>query len=203
MVCGEDFESLRSSGQLEKLSFRDKVYIALQLCSAVSRMHGFGIIHQNVCSDTIIIDKKTLTLTMIGFRNAAPIEDASARRGIGSLPYIAPEAVFDNGITSFKEDIWSVGMVLATLFTGLAPYQSELDESRLHDLHEANENLPRYRQKPSANVDMKLFTEQGKMMEQVGTLINLSVCPTPCLRLSAKELLGAFAMLMTMDTEVV
>ncbi|XP_070541639.1 serine/threonine-protein kinase polo-like [Ptychodera flava] len=128
-------------------------------------------------------------LTLIRFRNSAPLEDASIRHRIGSLPYISPEAVFDNGITSFKEDIWSVGMVLATLFTGLTPYQSELDEPRLHDVHEANEKLPRYHQKPSTNVEMKLYSQQGKMAEQVATLINLSLCLPPGLRPPAKNLL--------------
>ena len=114
---------------------------------------------------------------------------------------MAPEAVLDRGVTSFKEDVWSLGMVLALLFTGLVPYHSELfGVSDFMDLHKANEDRPRYFQKRSANVEMKLYMGQGTMMEQIGTLINLSVCTNPELRPSVKELVGTLAVLLTMNT---
>ncbi|XP_070566938.1 serine/threonine-protein kinase pkn5-like [Ptychodera flava] len=204
MARGDDMESLRRKGELDKFSFQDKVYIALQICAAVDSMHSNGIVHQNICSNSIVIDKDTLTVTIIDFRNAAFIDDPSrAGRGLGDLPYMAPEAVLDHGPTSFKEDVWSLGMVLALLFTGVSPYQSQVSQvNEFMDLHAANKKRPRYIQKRSRSVEMNLYTRKGDKMLQVGTLINLSVCPTPGLRTPAKELVGAFAMILTMDTEV-
>ncbi|XP_070576360.1 calcium-dependent protein kinase 4-like [Ptychodera flava] len=199
---GVDMETLSSSGELENFSFRERVYLALQLCGAVAYMHQNEIIHQAICPSNIIIDKNTLRVTLISFGNAFHVDDAAKPRGHGVHHYMAPETVLDNGTASFKADVWSLGMVLALLFTGLQPYH-EYEPSNItkfQEMHADNQNRPRYAQTRSDNVEMKHYVGQGKAMEQVGTLINLAECPTQELRPSAQQLLHAFAMLLTEET---
>ncbi|XP_070576358.1 testis-specific serine/threonine-protein kinase 6-like [Ptychodera flava] len=196
---GDDMETLSSSGELEKFSFRERIYLALQMCGAVAYLHQNRIIHQAICPSNIIIDKNTLKVTLIGFGNAFYVDDAAKPRGHGVPKYTAPETVLDNGTASFKADVWSLGMVLALLFTSLQPYHEyqPANIAKFQEIQADNQNRPRYAQTRSDNVEMKHYIGQGKAMEQVGTLINLAVCPTPELRSPAQQLLGAFAMLLT------
>ncbi|XP_070573910.1 testis-specific serine/threonine-protein kinase 6-like [Ptychodera flava] len=195
MTYGEDMEMMRFNGDLEQFSLDQKLQLASQLCAAVAHMHSVGIVHQNICPQSIIINKKTLKVSLRDFTNAEKLYDAGKSRGLGELPYMAPEAILDRGETSFKEDIWSLGLVLALLFTGRKPYNSELfGLEDFMDLHIANQNRPRYAQKRPTSVDLKRYQGQGTLIEQVGMLINLSVCSTPELRPSAKYLSAAFTM---------
>ncbi|XP_070557215.1 uncharacterized protein [Ptychodera flava] len=154
--------------------------LASQLCAAVAPMHSDGIVHQNICPQSAIINKKTLEVSLSDFNNVEKLCDAGKSRGFGELLYMAPKAVLDRDETSFKEDIWSLSLILALLFTGHKCSHSELfSVEDFTDLHIANQNRPRYARKRPTSVDLKRYQGQGTLIEQVGMLINLSVSSTP------------------------
>ncbi|XP_070576359.1 testis-specific serine/threonine-protein kinase 6-like [Ptychodera flava] len=170
---GDDMESMRLSGELEEFSFRERIHLALQLCGAVAYLHQNRIIHQTICPSNIIIDKNTLRLTLIGFGNAFHVDDARKSCGHGVHHYMAPETVLDNDTSSFKADVWSLGMVLALLFTGLQPYHEyePANIAEFQEMHADNQNRPRYAQTRSDNVEMKHYIGQGRAMEQALAVI--------------------------------
>ena len=67
------------------------------------------------------------------------------------------------------------------------------------ELYLSNKELPRFRQKRTSTVEWRVFRGRGAIQQQVGVLINLATCPTPELRLSARELLRDFEMLLQME----
>ncbi|XP_070576097.1 uncharacterized protein [Ptychodera flava] len=197
-VAGKTLEMMSFDGDLNKLTVSQKLYLACQLCDVVAHFHRHDVIHQNINPGHIIVDPETLKITLVPSSTAALICDAGRFRGLGESRYLSPESMMDNRAITFREDVWSVGMVLAEIFTGFRPYSDhpELFSSTDYEMfHQKNQELPRFRQRRAANVEWRVFKGKGEMMEQVGVLINLATCSTPDLRPSVLELLRNFKML--------
>ncbi|XP_070576294.1 uncharacterized protein [Ptychodera flava] len=197
-AAGKTLEMMSFDGDLDKITVSQKLNLAYQLCNPVAHFHKHDVIHQNIHPGHIIVDPKTLKVTVLPSSTASLIGEAGRFRGLGESRYLSPESMMDNRAITFREDVWSVGMVLAEIFTGVRPYSNhpELFSSSDYEMfHQKNQELPRFRQRRAANVEWRVFKGKGEMMEQVGVLINLATCSTPDLRPSAHELLRNFKML--------
>jgi serine/threonine protein kinase/tetratricopeptide (TPR) repeat protein len=108
-----------------------------QLASALAYAHDHGVIHGDLKPSNIIVtplgDAKILDFGL-GHRNdpagleKQPLEtvstESSTSTGGGTLPYMAPEQ-FEGGETSPRTDLWSLGIVLYEIATGVRPFRGE------------------------------------------------------------------------------
>ena len=58
----------------------------------------------------------------------------------GTLCYLAPEVVSNNGYQGFSSDIWSIGIVLYAMLHGSVPFKSERPEDLSHLIKEGKLN---------------------------------------------------------------
>ncbi|XP_070539567.1 glycogen synthase kinase-3-like [Ptychodera flava] len=203
-TAGKSLEVMSFDGDLHNFTTLQKLQLACQLCNVVSDLHKRDVIHQNIDPGHIMVSPETLNVTLVSSSTAALIGDAGRFRGLGENRYLSPESVLDNGAITCLVDVWSLGMVLAEIFTGFRPYFNHPDlfsTSDYKSFHEKNQELPRFRQNRTANVEWRVFRGKGTILEQVGVLINLATCPTPELRPRAQELSRNFKMLHAMSIE--
>lgn len=107
---------------------RDALRIASELCKALGHMHAMGIVHRDVKPSNIMI-RRDLTLCLMDFGLAAEID---AGRGFlsgltplfGTPEYMSPEQV-RNRKDDERTDIYSLGVVLYQMLTGVLPFQNE------------------------------------------------------------------------------
>jgi calcium-dependent protein kinase len=94
------------------------------LLSAVAYLHQRRVVHRDIKPENIIMgkDNDPSKVKLIDFGAAQQLaEGETMTRQIGTLLYMAPELFYREGYTE-KCDMWSCGVVLHVLLTGMPPF---------------------------------------------------------------------------------
>jgi serine/threonine-protein kinase len=123
-VEGEPLDKIIASGR--QLDMITKLSIIEQVCLAIGYAHEKGIIHRDIKPANVIVQPDGVA-KIIDF-GIAKIQDTDGKTGltqtsqvIGSLLYIAPER-FKGGPIDGRVDIFSAGVMLFKLLTGVEPF---------------------------------------------------------------------------------
>ncbi|MDX1613355.1 MAG: protein kinase [Candidatus Promineifilaceae bacterium] len=120
-IAGGDLGALLQRD--ESLSLQAVLTIALDLADALTRAHHLGILHRDVKPANILLDEAGLPrLTDFGIARLGPDSDVTeAGEVLGTIAYLSPEACMGKELDS-RADIWSFGVVLYEMLTGLRPF---------------------------------------------------------------------------------
>ncbi len=104
-------------------TLEQRVAVVEQLCAGLAYAHGRGVVHRDVKpSNIFILPNGTVKLLDFGI---ARLEGGTfaTRTGIvlGTPTYMAPEQFTDDEV-DHRVDIWSVGIILYELVTGIRPF---------------------------------------------------------------------------------
>lgn len=100
----------------------DILTIMKALCSAVGYAHNNNVIHCDIKSANIMIDKGGhIYLSDFGIARHAE-SDVTAMPGAGTPAYMAPEQILSNTVTR-ETDIYALGVFLFELLTGSRPFR--------------------------------------------------------------------------------
>jgi serine/threonine protein kinase/tetratricopeptide (TPR) repeat protein len=123
-VRGEDLRSLiRRIGQLP---IRKSISIAKQICEGLSEAHRLGVVHRDLKSNNIMIDKEG-NVRIMDFGIARSLEAkgiTGAGVMIGTPEYMSPEQVEGKEVDQ-RSDIYSLGVILYEMVTGRLPFEGE------------------------------------------------------------------------------
>lgn len=132
-----------SSGDL--FTFNEKVHsyqlpqpllqrMFTEIVNAVSHLHSVGVAHRDISLENVLLDKN-LECRLCDFGLAA--QNASVCHGkVGKPFYMAPE-VLRGGVSpydGYKADIWSLGVMLFILFTGIPPFEMAIVEDERFEI---------------------------------------------------------------------
>lgn len=117
---GSLYDVLKQHG---RLPIERVLYIALDLCDALTRAHRLKIIHRDIKpANVLLAPDGTPRLTDFG---AARIEKLTnlTKQGsvIGTVSYLSPEACQGNPVDA-RTDIWSFGILLYEMLNGSRPF---------------------------------------------------------------------------------
>src|SRR5580692_10610067 len=82
-----------------------------QICNAVGHAHSHGVLHRDLRPSNVLVTENGLLKVA-----------AHGTTVIGSPPYMAPEQF--RGKAVFASDIYSLGVTMYQMFTGVLPYDS-------------------------------------------------------------------------------
>jgi serine/threonine protein kinase/tetratricopeptide (TPR) repeat protein len=116
---------LRRTGQADVLS---TLAVAQQILAALDHVHGQGIVHRDIKPQNILIQAPSpaqpvlvAKLTDFGIAKVGDLDDDERLLALrGSLPFLAPELVFE-GVADARCDIYSLGVTLYLLLANRHP----------------------------------------------------------------------------------
>jgi len=93
-----------------------------QICNALDHAHTHGVIHRDLRPGNVLVTEQAL-LKVADFGTSRFLEIAAhGTTVIGSPPYMAPEQF--HGKAVFASDIYSLGVSMYQMLTGLMPYET-------------------------------------------------------------------------------
>jgi serine/threonine protein kinase len=126
------------------LSLNNGLTMAKQICSAMKAAHDQGIIHRDIKPSNMMINKQGIIKIMdfglalaIGkeTKGSFDTEDKQSEILIAGTPnYMAPEQ-FLGGQLDQRTDIYALGILLFTIFTGSPPFSYARNYEQLETLH--------------------------------------------------------------------
>ncbi|XP_077181401.1 interleukin-1 receptor-associated kinase-like 2 isoform X2 [Paroedura picta] len=131
MPHGSLIDRLQCQGGSEPLTWGKRIRIATGLIQAIQYLHNFGILHGNVKSSNVLLDADFVPKLGHSGSRLQPVEKKTENGGTktkvmqASLAYF-PEDFIRHGQLTEKVDIFSCGIVLAEILTGI----KAMDERR-------------------------------------------------------------------------
>ena len=97
-----------------------------QICNAVDHAHGQGVIHRDLRPANVLVTEQNV-VKVADFGTSRFLEIAAhGTTVIGSPPYMAPEQF--KGKAVFASDIYSLGVTMYQMLTGMLPYNTPSPE---------------------------------------------------------------------------
>ena len=107
-----------------KLTPKEVIGIALQVCSGIEAAHSNDIIHRDIKPQNIMISKEgKVKVTDFGIAKATSSNTISTNV-MGSVHYTSPEQA-RGGFSDAKSDIYSLGITMYEMITGELPFDGE------------------------------------------------------------------------------
>ncbi|MDH4218127.1 MAG: protein kinase, partial [Candidatus Aminicenantes bacterium] len=123
-VPGEDLKNfIRRSGQL---TVSKATSIAKQTCEGLEEAHRLGVVHRDLKSSNIMIDKDgNVRIMDFGIaRSLKKKDDTGVGVMVGTPEYMSPEQV-ESADVDHRADIYSLGIIIFEMLTGRVPFQGQ------------------------------------------------------------------------------
>lgn len=120
---GETLQRIIARGPIEPARV---VPISMQVASGLACAHGLGIIHRDIKSSNILIDRTGLA-SILDFGlalSADAMRVTVAGTSVGTPAYMSPEQARGDAL-DHRTDLWSLGVVMFEMLTGVLPFRSE------------------------------------------------------------------------------
>ena len=127
-ISMEYFPSHTLGGEIvneKPVSLKRAIRFAMDICTGMAVAHQVGIVHRDLKPANVLINEEAL-LKIVDFGVAAAHREGDTqltRTGyvIGSPKYMAPEQILGKKVDE-KADIYSLGVIMYEMFTGVPPY---------------------------------------------------------------------------------
>ena len=151
---GEMFGRIAERG---KFTERDAANCFRQVLEAIGHMHARGMVHCDLKPENILYEDDTdkqIKIADFGFAQFIPGGQEGGQhltRQLGTLSYTSPEILLKQGYTT-KADMWSLGVILYILLSGIPPFGKRRGETDRDVRHHITSGRWRFYETHFANV---------------------------------------------------
>eukprot|EP01068_Selenidium_serpulae_P016172 Selendium_serpulae@DN6274_c2_g1_i1.p1 len=158
-------KKLRDSFQPPYFTLGRIQFVAKQLLEALAFIHSLRLIHCDLKPENVLmLDEKKCSVKIIDFGSTC-FEDDDLGTYVQSRSYRAPEVLLELPY-DHKIDMWSLGCILAELWTGYVLFQNENVASLLARVVGIIGQIPYYM---AQRAPVPYFTADGQLCELIGS----------------------------------
>ena len=118
---GISLEAMIASGR--QMAIADKLGIMLQVCNGLTYAHKHGLVHRDIKpANIVILEDGTPKIVDFGIALLGGSRLTRTGHVVGSLNYMSPEQLNGNVEVDARTDVYSTGVVLYQLLTGVLPF---------------------------------------------------------------------------------
>jgi serine/threonine protein kinase len=123
---GVDLEAyLKAEGPLP---ITRAVRYALEICEGLAEVHAAQIIHRDMKPSNVFLAKgpdRQNTIKVLDFGVSKMIDEpmTAVSRMLGTVMYMSPEQLREANSVDLRTDIWSLGVILYELISGVQPFE--------------------------------------------------------------------------------
>ena len=110
------------------MSLEQTRLILHDVAQALDYVHEMAIVHRDIKPGNVILQDMRAVLTDFGLAKQVSEGMDGASGVIGTLEYLAPEQISEDGILSKSLDIYSLGILAYKMLTGETPFQGSLGQ---------------------------------------------------------------------------
>ena len=126
-IEGDELKQVIAQRHLSQNEIMD---YAIQICKGLQAAHEKEVIHRDIKSSNIMItnkgDIKIMDFGLAKFRGSTQITKAGTT--VGTAAYMSPEQIKGEE-TNHCSDIWSFGVVLYEMLTGILPFKGDYEQA--------------------------------------------------------------------------
>ncbi|MEZ4430899.1 MAG: bifunctional serine/threonine-protein kinase/formylglycine-generating enzyme family protein [bacterium] len=107
-------------------SFEQAMWLLVGAARAVGAAHAAGVVHLDLKPDNIMFERRDRSPRVIDWELARCLDTVAAERPgrpPGAAPFMAPERLAGEAVDA-RADVYALGAVMYTLWTGRMPFQS-------------------------------------------------------------------------------
>jgi serine/threonine protein kinase/tetratricopeptide (TPR) repeat protein len=149
---GQTLAELISSGSLD---FAVSIDIASQIAQGLSRAHDAGIIHRDIKPANILVTSRgRVKILDFGIAQVAGSTTMGAGGTLGTMNYMSPEQIQGLDLDP-RTDIWSLGVVLYEMLTGVRPFVGSYPTAVIHSiLNDSPQRVSEVNQRLSEGIEL-------------------------------------------------
>lgn len=177
-----DGRTLKSILKKRKLNFEEVVRYLRQLASGLHYAHEHNIVHRDMTTNNIMIDKND-TLKLMDFGLVKILEKVQAEQSlIGGTPsYMPPEQILGKAVDR-RSDIYSYGICVFEMLAGKVPFSGgDASYHHLHsplpDIRALNPDVPEYFCEILAKCLKKKKEERFQSLVEIMEILNKNSPP--------------------------
>lgn len=134
-----DGESLESYQKREKrMPWDQAMALASYLLDALDSIHARGVLHRDIKPSNVQLtaDRRVKLLDFGLAKSVLATSITTAGAAVGTLAYLAPEMLHEEGAFSPASDLWATGVTVYRLISGIHPISLECASSDLGEFAE-------------------------------------------------------------------
>ena len=130
--------------QNKYLSENEAKFYLREILEGLNYIHSAGVVHRDLKPENILLDAENrLKITDFGFSRYV-IGDALVKTTCGSPCYASPLCIAGKPYNGFKNDIWSLGVILFAMVTGQLPWTKKNEAELFQQISKAEYTIPNY-----------------------------------------------------------
>ncbi len=133
-ICMAYYEGGPLNKKIEKgaLKLEESVSIALQIAQGLAKAHRQGILHRDIKSGNVVVTADGIAkIVDFGLAKLLGNTTRTKTKAAGTPGYISPEQL-SGDLADHRADIWSLGIVLYEMLTGLLPFRGDYEQAVLY-----------------------------------------------------------------------
>ena len=157
-------KSLREKIKQGPLKQEEALGIAVQAATGMAKAHQKGIVHRDIKPANMLItsDGVVKVLDFGLAKLSGQVKLTREGTTVGTVAYMSPEQAKGEAVDQ-RTDIWSLGVVLYEMLSGVLPFKGDYDQTLIHSILEQEpERLGRLRKDLPAGLENIVFRALAK-----------------------------------------